>query len=460
MANRMELRIQDAATSTERIDYRTPMKFGGRVVSEVTVANAKIELVSSSGLRATGWGSMTMGNAWGWPSQVVSSTETLAAMTQVFERVAKRLETSVGGTEPFELGSLVAKLAAEEAAAWQKETGSAEPMPKLAQSVATSPLDAAIHDAFGRMHQASSFACLTRELLGRDLGELLDPAFAGHELQSLVRTTPVGQLPLYHLVGALDPLTLSDVKQRVDDGLPETLGEWIVPDGLDHLKIKLAGDDLSWDVARVLAVDQVADETWSKFGIGEGVYSLDFNERCADVSYVLEFLATIQQTRPIAYERIQYIEQPTHRDLKGAGKISMHAAAALKPVVIDESLLDLESLVAARELGYSGIALKACKGQTSSLLMAAAAQVYGMFLCVQDLTCVGASFLHSASLAAHVPGIAAIEGNGRQYCPAGNRAWQSRYPGMFQIRDGRVATRELAGVGLGFDWVQDAFEGR
>ena len=77
----------------------------------------------------------------------------------------------------------------------------------------------------------------------------------------------------------------------------------------------------------------------------------------------------------------------------------MHRAARIKPVVIDESLVDLESLLLSREQGYSGVALKACKGQTEALLMGAAAQKYGMFLCVQDLTCPGASLLHSASLA-------------------------------------------------------------
>ena len=55
----------------------------------------------------------------------------------------------------------------------------------------------------------------------------------------------------------------------------------------------------------------------------------------------------------------------------------MHEAAKLQPVVIDESLIDLESLQLAREMGYTGVALKACKGQTQSLLLAAAAQKYG-----------------------------------------------------------------------------------
>ena len=101
-------------------------------------------------------------------------------------------------------------------------------------------------------------------------------------------------------------------------------------------------------------------------------------------------------------------------------------------------------------MGYTGIALKACKGQTESLLLAAAAQKLDMFLCVQDLTCPGFSFLHSASLAARIPGVAAIEGNGRQYCPGPNKRWARQYSSMFNITDGTVGTGVLNGIGLGF----------
>ena len=82
----------------------------------------------------------------------------------------------------------------------------------------------------------------------------------------------------------------------------------------------------------------------------------------------------------------------------------------------------------------------------------AAAKKYGMFVCVQDLTCIGASFLHSASLSARIPTVAAIEGNGRQYCPRGNAGWSDRYPAMFQIKDGTVGSGCLTDVGLGFSW--------
>ena len=146
---------------------------------------------------------------------------------------------------------------------------------------------------------------------------------------------------------------------------------------------------------------------------------------------------------------MQYVEQPTARDLAANPQNTMHEAAKLKPVVIDESLIDLESLKLAMEMGYTGVAFKACKGQTQSLLLAAAAQKYGLFRCVQDLTCVGASLVHSAGLAAHIPGVAAIESNGRQYCPAANAAWDARFPGVFTVRDGTMNTALLNGPGLG-----------
>ena len=120
---------------------------------------------------------------------------------------------------------------------------------------------------------------------------------------------------------------------------------------------------------------------------------------------------------------------------------------------IGAALANLEGVVSNSPLEHVvpnilNLAFEGVDGE--ALLMGAAAQHHGLFLCVQDLTCVGASFLHSASLAARIPGIAAIEGNGRQYCPLGNSEWEGLYPEMFQITDGRVGTGSLVGSGLGF----------
>ena len=331
-----------------------------------------------------------------------------------------------------------------------RQQGIAEPMPRLAQLVAASPLEAAIHDGFGKALGENSYNVLGEEFVAQDLAGYLTKDFAGEYLDQYTLREPKPRTPLYHLVGALDPLTDGDIDEPIDDGLPETLGEWIAADGLTHLKIKLSGDDLDWDVQRVVGVEAVAVEAQAARGCEDWNYSFDFNEKCANVEYVLDFLAQVKERSPRALDRAQYIEQPTHRDLKANPENRMHEAAKIKPVVIDESLLDLESLLLCREMGYSGVALKACKGQSEALLMGAAAQKFGMFLCVQDLTCPGRSFLHSASLSARIPTIAAIEGNARQYSPVGNRDWEERFPSMFHITDGTVGTEVLDGPGLGF----------
>ena len=165
--------------------------------------------------------------------------------------------------------------------------------------------------------------------------------------------------------------------------------------------------------------------------------------------YLLDFLGQLKEKSPSAFSRIAYIEQPTGRDLKASRANVMHAASKQIPVVIDESLLDLESLQMAREMGYTGAALKACKGQSQSVVLASAARHMKMFLCVQDLTCPGASLIQSASLAAHVKGVSAIEANARQYCPNANTPWEKSFPGIFKINKGSMQTGCLNGLGLG-----------
>ena len=450
MSKPTDVRIKQITTSFTEIEYRTPIKFGGRVVSNATLFNVDVDVETNDGRSATGHGSMPMGNAWGWPSQVESGERTLNAMNALGKQAALLTEQYSDGGHPIEIMHDLQALFANSAAELEQSMGLLEPIPKLAQLVSTSPIDAAVNDAYGKALSLNSYNLLGPEFMNRDLGQFLDGDMSGLFLDQFTLRKPKEHMPLYHLVGALDPLTDEDISTPLNDGVPETLGDWINADGLTHLKIKLAGDDLQWDVQRVIDIDRVSTTVQQSRGCQQWWYSTDFNEKCKDVQYVLDFLTELQSRAPRAFERIQYIEQPTHRDLKNHPSSGMHQAAKIKPVVIDESLIDFESLLLAREQGYSGVALKACKGHGEALIMGAAAQHYNLFLCVQDLTCVGASFLHSASLAARIPTIMAIEGNGRQYCPFGNQPWDAKFPSMFDISDGTVGTHCLTGPGLGY----------
>ena len=300
------------------------------------------------------------------------------------------------------------------------------------------------------LHGRNSYSTYGSDLLTRELSYYLGVDFRGEHLDRYVLTMPQPRVPLFHSVGASDPIFASDIQHRIGDGLPETLAEWIDYNGLTHIKIKLNGEDVGWDVDRVAAIERAAAEAQSKRGVGRWWYCLDFNERCASADALLEFLRRLREKSPGALDRILYLEQPTKRDLRADRANVMHAAAKIKPVVIDESLTDVESLMLAREMGYSGAALKACKGQSQVMLMAAVAQKHRMFLCVQDLTCPGMSLIQSVGLAAHVPGTAGAETNARQYVPAANARWSKRYPGIFEVRDGEMRSTELNGRGLSY----------
>jgi L-alanine-DL-glutamate epimerase-like enolase superfamily enzyme len=445
----IDIRIVESTFEYEDFRYRSPIKFGGVALDKATILNAKVTVELPSGKTATGFGSMPLGNIWAFPSKTLGYDQTLAVMKELVTVFWETVQECTEPGHPIDLGHILEPRFLAHLKPVADELKLSEPIPALAGLVAASPFDAAIHDAYGKVLGLNCFHTYGPEFLKHDLGHFLGQEFAGESLDAYVTKEPKARMPLYHLVGALDPLTPDAVTKPVGDGIPEHLGDWILRDGLTHLKVKLNGDDMLWDVDRVVAVNLVAEEAQRQRGVGQWWYSLDFNERCRDVQYLLDFLRHLREKAPAAYDRVQYIEQPTARDLKANRQNVMHEAAKLKPVVIDESLLDLESLQLAREMGYTGVAFKACKGQTQTLLLAAAAQKYGLFRCVQDLTCVGASLIHSASIAAHIPGVAAIESNGRQYCPVANEGWDARFPGVFTIRDGTMNTAILNGIGLG-----------
>ena len=443
-----DVRIEDIRFEYEDYLYRTPIKFGGTVVDKVTLLNVHCTIRSRAGKTAKGFGSMPLGNVWAFPSKVLTYEQTLAAMKALAERINKITGDYKEYGHPVDLNVALEHDYIKAAAESDKQLKLAQPMPKLCVLTTASPFDAAIHDAYGKLHNRSAYQTYTSEFMSHDLAHYLTPQFKGEYLSQYVLPKPKPRMPLYHLVGAVDAITEKDVVKRVGDGLPETLPEWINYSGLSHIKIKLNGEDLKWDVDRVVAVERAAAETQAKRGVKQWNYSLDFNEKAPNVGYVMDFVRQVKEKSPAAFARAQYIEQPTARDLKANRSNVMHEVAKLIPVVIDESLTELDSLHLAREMGYTGTALKACKGQAQALLMGAAAQKYKMFLCVQDLTCPGASLIHSAGLAAHIPTVAAIECNSRQYVPVANKEWDKRFPGLFNPRDGYVATGQLNKPGL------------
>jgi L-alanine-DL-glutamate epimerase-like enolase superfamily enzyme len=413
-----DIRVKEIQISYEDFPYRTPYQFGGRSVDAVTLLNIHCTVETVAGRVAHGFGSMTMGNEWSFPSKTLSYDMTLEAMKRLAERVGKITESYTEPGHPIDINFTLEPEYLKAAAEVTQQMHLDQPIPKLCTLVTASPFDAAIHDAFGKAQGLNCYLTYGPDFMCN------------------------------HSVGAEDPIDASDVKKRLHDGLPQTLGEWIVADGLTHLKIKLNGNNLDADVARVLHIDRVTTEVETHRGIRRWYYSLDFNEQCPDVDYLLNFISRIQQGSSGCYERITFIEQPTRRDLVATPAQYLFKASKLKPVVMDESLTGFDALLRGREIGYTGVALKACKGQSQSVVLNAAAQEFKMYMTAQDLTCPGASLIQSAGIAAHVSKIDTLESNGREYVPAANRPWLKNFPGLFEVRDGKLHTASLTGPGL------------
>jgi L-alanine-DL-glutamate epimerase-like enolase superfamily enzyme len=442
-----DVHIAEVRHGYEDYVYRAPYKFGGRVVDKVTLLNVRCRVETRAGKSAWGFGSMTLGNMWAFPSRTMGYDATLGAMKELAGRIARVTSGCRETGHPLDLAHVLEPEYLR--AALEVSRALPEPIPKLCTLVVASPFDAALHDAFGKLHGRNAYRTYGPDLLTHDLSRYLGRGFRGERLERYLLGRRQPRIPLFHSVGGLDPLEAKDVAKPVGDGLPETLPEWIFRDGLVRVKIKLSGEELRWDVERTLHIDRITAEAQARRGVTDWSYCLDFNERCPDVGYVLECLRQVRAGAPAGFARVLYVEQPTARDLRANRGNLMHEAAKLRPVVIDESLTDLESLLLARDMGYNGVALKACKGQSQAVLMAAAAQKYGMFLCVQDLTCPGASLIHSVGISAHVPAVAGIEANARQYVPAANAPWAARFPGIFEVKDGHLRTDDIGGPGLG-----------
>ena len=444
-----DAKIDDIQIEFQDFPYRAPYMFGGRKVDRVTMLNVRCRLSTRGGKSASGFASMSMGNAWAFPDREIGYDGTLDAMKRLARKIERITRDYSSYAHPLDVDHELEPEYLKAADTVAGEMKLPRPIPKLCTLVTASPFDASLYDAFGKLHGRSAFHVAGKDFVQRDLSHYLGEEFRGEYLDRYVRPQPAARIRMYHSVGASDPLTKADLETRLNDGLPETLEDWIPYSGVTAVKIKLNGGDLETDVERVAAIHRVTEQAQRKRGYDEWIYCLDFNEGCPNVEYVLDFERGVQEKVPGLFPRVEYIEQPTARDLKAHPTNTMFEAAKLAPIVADEALTDLEMLLLAREMGYTGIALKACKGQSQTLLMAAAGQKYGMFRCVQDLTCPGAALVHSAGVAAYIPGAETLEANARQYVPSASAAWVKRYPGLFDIRNGYLDTSVLTEPGLG-----------
>ncbi len=432
------------------IRMRVPLKFGPEVVTSVTCARVSVTVADSKGRTATGWGETPLSVTWVWPS-ALSFDKRQDALKRLSGSIAESFANFSVEGHPIEVGNAFQ----QEVLPGLLDTANSarpneEPMPWLAALVCCSAFDLALHDAYGKLHGLPVYQTYNSDFMNRSLASYLTPArgsdvsFVGRYPSDYLAANPPAQLPAWHLVGGVDPLTPSDLTGgEPRDGYPVLLPDWIRRDGLQCLKIKLRGTDSAWDYERILRVGRIAAEHNADW------LSLDFNCTVKDPAYVNAILDRLMAEHPRFYGMVLYVEQPFPYDLE-ENRIDVHSLSARKPLFMDESAHDWHLIRMGRELGWTGVALKTCKTQTGALLSLCWAKAHGMSLMVQDLTNPMLAQIPHVLLAANADTIMGVETNGMQFYPEASLPEAAVHPGLYARRNGAVDLSTISGPGFGY----------
>ncbi len=431
------------------VKTRVPLKFGAVVLREVTYAQVKVKAENRKGEVGIGWGAIPLSDFWAFPTKEIAHEIKEKAMVECVRAFCRAVASYKGYAHPVrifvEVEKDLQKICREVTG---KVPGLTQEYPFLAGLVSASCVDAAVHDAFGNANRICTYDGFGKDHM-EDLSNFLGPAFKGRYISDVLEKKYKPRVSVFHLVGGLDKLTRAEIDTAdVKDGIPVTLDEWIKRDNVFNLKIKLKGTDLKWDLDRTLAVTGISREN-SKPGT-KLYFSADTNEQCENPDYIIEYLKKLRELDARAFEEILYIEQPTERDLR-AHRFDMRKLSAIKPVIIDESLMTLEDFDLANELGWSGIALKTCKCVSMELLMISKAVQKNIVYTLQDLTNPGLSLVHAVGFAARINTLnSSVEVNARQFYPAFSEPEAKVHGRLCEIRDGYAYTDSLKGFGLGY----------
>ena len=451
MALSTDIQIVDFSLEFIPVETRVPLKFGTEVLSSVTCARVCVLVENNLGEKVEGWGETPLSVQWVWPSEIayalrhdslIEFCKLLAKRWSGFDRVGHCLEIG----HAMIMDDLPLALKEFNSSKYDNS----EQMPWLAALVCASAFDLAVHDAYGVMNQVPTYQAYGKEFLSSDLSSFLEPADnSGIKYESkypadFLILNPSAKIPVWHLVGGLDPLEVGDLNgDEPDDGYPVHLREWIARDGLKCLKIKLRGNDQDWDYQRLLKIGKISEE------MDVDYLTTDFNCTVTDPDYVNEILDKLEDESPGTHKRILYVEQPFPYDLE-SNRIDVHSVSSRKPLFMDESAHDWKYVRLGRELGWSGVALKTCKTQTGALLSLCWAKAHGMDLMVQDLTNPMLAQIPHVLLGAHAGTIMGVESNGMQFYPEASIREAKVHPGIYNRRNGMLDLSTLQGPGFGY----------
>lgn len=448
--NGLDIAIAEVRYSFFRFDNRVPLKFGHEVSTGGETVQVEVVVRGKDGRTAVGYGETPLAAAWSWPSALLQS-ERVFRMREFCKSLCDAWRGEATAGHPMEIGfHFLEEYLPKALHAENENRDDAQKMPYLAALVCNSAFDLALYDAYGMLHGIAVFDCFKAPYMNYDLsfyyGSECGGSFIGEypDRYLLSRDKAQEPLPACHLVGGKDPLEESELTgEEPDDGYPVLLRDWIDRDGLFNLKIKLTGNDASWDYDRIVRVGRIALE--------KNVTNLtaDFNCTVEEPSYVCDMLDRLKAEEPEIYERILYVEQPFPYDLDKYA-IDVHGVSERKLLLMDESAHDWRFVARGRELGWTGVALKTCKTLTGAILSLCFARKHGMAIMVQDLTNPRLAIIPHALLAARAGTIMGVEVNSMQFCPDASAVQARVHPGLYTRVNGCISLSTLGEAGFGY----------
>ena len=357
---------------------------------------------------------------------------------------------------------------------WARENGYGE----LLASFGVSLVERAVMDAMCRAAGLSFFQAARSNLFALEPGEI-HSQLVGLEPATWLPSEPRQTVWVRHTVGLGDPLTVGDIApdERVDDGYPQALEEYIEQTGTRYFKVKLR-NNLDEDIERLIAFAEIVERHRGD----DYRLTLDGNEQYKRAEEFDELIDRLRRTERLRMllSRTLAIEQPLDRAI-ALDEAHTHGIRKLSqeiPVIIDESDGDLHSYRAAIELGYRGTSSKNCKGPIKSLLNAGLTWLYNdrgtkhdYLVTGEDLCSVGVIATQADLCLAATLGLEHVERNGHHYHPglsylpeseqraalAAHRDFYSEQHGRISptVRDGKFEIGSLQCVGFGFAALPD-----
>lgn len=409
-----------------------PLVISSGAITEITEVRVTVRVAVGSRI-ARGRGAIYLSDLWSWPDTALDHATRDNVLRSVCRHIAAELPQLVGEepAHPLELGMRLHAAALDLPAHLPELCSLPTPPTPLALAMCLSPFDAAIHDAVGLALGRSAMEIYDQDQRFDTVDCWFDKTSAGATIHSLLRQEPIRAFDAWLVISR-------------EDDLQSLLDMWVQGRGYHAAKLKIAGAEVTADAQWTVEVFRALRET----GVRTPRLTADSNGATPSPEAAAEYLARVRSLDEAAFDAIEYLEQPTGRDITGAA-YDWRPVTAMKPVLLDEGLTGPEILPLAQEQGWSGLALKTCKGHSFALVAAAWAYQHGMSVALQDLTNPGLAALHAGIFAAYVPTINGVELNSAQFTPEANREWLPRLAPFFEPADGTHRLPETMPAGLG-----------